>query len=145
MVRALCRFDINLVQTVVPDWRQIELLMALDFIIIPAVTALTLTTAIMTRSLFGEGTQAIGGSQTSSYLDSPQLVRLGNLISDAIVGWDPNILGKTTMTRYSLQWFWPPAHVPRYMLLWHISHKENILSCLGYNQLNYLVLISEPL
>ena len=38
------------------------------------------TTAIMTRSLFGEGTQAIGGSQTSSYLDSPQLVRLGNLM-----------------------------------------------------------------
>ena len=61
MVRALCRFDINLVQTVVPDWRQIELLMALDLIIIPAVSALT-PTAIMTRSLFGEGTQAIGGS-----------------------------------------------------------------------------------
>ena len=63
------------------------------------------TTAIMTRSLFGEGTQAIGGSQTSSYLDSPQLVRLGNLISDAIVGWDPNISGmpgKITMARCSL-------------------------------------------
>ena len=78
--------------------------MALDLIIIPAVSALT-PTAIMTRSLFGEGTQAIGGSQTSSYLDSPQLVRLGNLISDAIVGWDPNISGmpgKITMARYSL-------------------------------------------
>ena len=31
---------INLVQTVAPDWRQIESLMALDLIIIPAVTAL---------------------------------------------------------------------------------------------------------
>ena len=40
MVQALCRFDINLVQTVVPDWRQIELLMALDLIIISAVGAL---------------------------------------------------------------------------------------------------------
>ena len=87
-----------------PDWRHIELLMALDLIIIPAVTALT-PTAIMTRSLFGEGTQAIGGSPTSSYLASPQLVRLGNIISDAIVGWDPNISGmpgKITMARYSL-------------------------------------------
>ena len=95
----------------------------------------------MTRSLFGEGTQAIGGSPTSSYLDSPQLVRLGNIISDALVVWDPNISGRTTMTGYSLQRrrFWPSAHAPRYMLQWHISRKENILSCLGYNQLKFLV------
>ena len=32
---------VNLVQTAAPDWRQIESLMALDLIIIPAVTALT--------------------------------------------------------------------------------------------------------
>ena len=31
---------INLVQTVAPDWRQIESLMALDLIVIPAVIAL---------------------------------------------------------------------------------------------------------
>ena len=40
MVRALCRFDINLVQTVAPGWRQIESEMALDLIAIPAVSAL---------------------------------------------------------------------------------------------------------
>ena len=40
MVRALCRFDINLVQTVAPGWRQIESEMALDLITIPAVSAL---------------------------------------------------------------------------------------------------------
>ena len=39
MVRALCRFD-KLVQTVLPDWRQIESKMALDMITIPAVSAL---------------------------------------------------------------------------------------------------------
>ena len=39
MVRALCRFDINLVQTVAPGWRQIESEMALDLIAIPAVSA----------------------------------------------------------------------------------------------------------
>ena len=40
MVRVLCRFDINLVQTVAPGWRQIESEMALDLITIPAVSAL---------------------------------------------------------------------------------------------------------
>ena len=41
MVWALCRFDtINLVQTVAQDWRQIESAMALDLIIIPAITEL---------------------------------------------------------------------------------------------------------
>ena len=40
MVWALCRFDINLVQTVAPGWRQIESEMALDLLIIPAVSAL---------------------------------------------------------------------------------------------------------
>ena len=40
MVLALCRFDINLVQTVAPGWRQIESEMALDLNTIPAVSAL---------------------------------------------------------------------------------------------------------
>ena len=40
MVLALCRFDINLVQTVAPGWRQIESEKALDLITIPAVSAL---------------------------------------------------------------------------------------------------------
>ena len=47
MVRALCRFDINLVQTVAPGWRQIESEMALDLIKIPAVSALTCPRAIL--------------------------------------------------------------------------------------------------
>ena len=41
MVRALCRFDINLVQTVAPGWRQIESEMALDLITISAMSALS--------------------------------------------------------------------------------------------------------
>ena len=44
MVRALCRFDINLVQTVAPGWRQIESEMALDLNTIPAVSALAVAT-----------------------------------------------------------------------------------------------------
>ena len=58
MVRALCRFDtgINLVQTVAPDWRQIESLMALDLIIIPAVSALGNTSTSTTTSHWMSGT-----------------------------------------------------------------------------------------
>ena len=40
MVRALCRFDINLVQTMAPGWRQIVSEVALDLITIPVVSAL---------------------------------------------------------------------------------------------------------
>ena len=40
MVRALCRFDINLVQTMAPGRRQIVSEVALDLITIPVVSAL---------------------------------------------------------------------------------------------------------
>ena len=69
MVRALCRF--NLVQTVAPDWRQIESLMALDLIKIPAVSALILTTMLQVeRKKAKGGSTAVGLFNPMRFLHS---------------------------------------------------------------------------
>ena len=57
---------INLVQTAAPDWRQIESLMALDLIIIPAVIALLYVVlcvylpTVLTRRGFSRYSSSLG-------------------------------------------------------------------------------------